>query len=47
MSTLERDGLIARWRRINPNMESGLRDPFELDGGGKAVPYPTRQQGAR
>lgn|GEM_PF-1393988 len=41
MSTLhERDGLVARWRRINPNMESGLRDPCELDGRGEAVPYP-------
>ncbi|BCG05183.1 hypothetical protein PPGU19_097510 (plasmid) [Paraburkholderia sp. PGU19] len=40
MSTfLERDGLVARWRRINPNMESGLRDPCELDARGDAVLY--------
>jgi Putative restriction endonuclease len=37
---LERDGLVAKWRRINPNMESGLREICELNGRGEAVPHP-------
>ena len=41
MSTLlERDGLVATWRRMNANMESGLQDSCELDGRGEAVPHP-------
>jgi hypothetical protein len=36
---LERDGLVATWRRINANMESGLREFCELDGRGEAVPH--------
>jgi hypothetical protein len=37
---LERDGLVAKWRRINPNMESGLRKICELNEHGEAVPHP-------
>ena len=37
---LERDGLVATWRRMNANMESGLQDSCELDGRGEAVPHP-------
>lgn len=41
MSTLlEQDWLVAIWRRMNANMESGLRDSCELDGRGEAVPRP-------
>ncbi|SAL00330.1 hypothetical protein AWB78_05932 [Caballeronia calidae] len=41
MSTLsEHDGLVATWRRINPQAEFGLLECCELNGRGEAVPHP-------
>ena len=41
MSTLlEQDGLVATWRRIHPNSDSGSWECCELDGRGEAVPHP-------
>ncbi|WP_256377778.1 Uma2 family endonuclease [Paraburkholderia pallida] len=37
---LERDGLVATWRRIHPNPDSGLWECCELDSSGEAVPHP-------
>jgi Uma2 family endonuclease len=37
---LERDGLVATWRRIHPNSDSGSWECCELDGRGEAVPHP-------
>ncbi|SEK07315.1 Uma2 family endonuclease [Paraburkholderia diazotrophica] len=41
MSTLlERDGLVATWRRINADTGSGSRECCELNERGEAVPHP-------
>ncbi|WP_322063219.1 Uma2 family endonuclease [Paraburkholderia sp. J63] len=41
MSTLlELDGLVATWRRIHPNSDSGSWGCCELDGRGETVPLP-------
>jgi hypothetical protein len=37
---LERDGLVATWRRIHPNPDFGSWDCCELDGRGEVVPHP-------
>jgi Uma2 family endonuclease len=37
---LEQNGLLATWRLIHPNSDSGLWECCELDGRGEAVPRP-------
>src|SRR6516225_9201211 len=43
---LERDGLVATWRRMNSDVESGALQCRELDGRGEVVqlPYPSARR---